>query len=192
MGRALEMEASTASAYGGINIAQAKQALQEEDKFDKEIFRQRIKTKHREERLKAKAERRMASKPEDEDEEQEEDHGGDSDGSVDGSVADIIDALPDPDRIYGDKEDDDDEDFQRGPAPLKYSFKKLMHIIVNRFYTSTYVVGNGSVRVVKKTNPIVKIRNVHQFQRRRRRKSPNPMKVKKRILPRRRTRRRNG
>lgn len=121
LGRALEMEATT-SAYGGIDLAQAKQALQEEDKFDKELFRQRIKAKHREERLKAKAERRMARQSADQDE--EEDDGGsgdDDDNSVDGSLTEIIDALPDPDRVYGPKgSDDEDEDFQRGPAPLKY------------------------------------------------------------------------
>ena len=123
LGRALEMEASTSSAHGGIDLAQAKQALQEEDKYDKELFRQRIKAKHRDERLKAKAERRMAHKVVNTDDEEEEEDGGESDGSesLDGSVADIIDALPDPDRIYGAKDDeDDDEDFQRGPAPLKY------------------------------------------------------------------------
>lgn len=125
LGRALEMEATT-SAYGGIDLAQAKQALQEEDKFDKELFRQRIKAKHREQRLKAKAERRAAHRvANSDDDENGSESGGDE--SLDGSVADIIDALPDPDRVYGakeDEEDDDDDvmDFKPGPAPLKYFF----------------------------------------------------------------------
>lgn len=119
MGRALEIEATT-SVVGGINIEEAKKAMEEEDKFDKELFRQRIKARHREERLKAKAERRLHSRPEKNDEEQEEESDGDE--SVDGSVADIIDALPDPDRIYGAKEGSEDEeegDFYTGPPVAK-------------------------------------------------------------------------
>jgi hypothetical protein len=40
---------------------------------------------------------------------------------VKGAVADIIEALPDPDRIYGAKEEDIDEevDVYRGPAVAK-------------------------------------------------------------------------
>jgi ATP-dependent RNA helicase DDX10/DBP4 len=120
--RAQEMEATT-STYGGINLEEAKKAMQEEDKFDKEIFRQRIKAKHREERLKAKAERRQQSNQEEVDDQEEEGGDSESEGSLDGSVASIIDALPDPDRIYGardDDDDDDDMDFKRGPAPPKY------------------------------------------------------------------------
>jgi ATP-dependent RNA helicase DDX10/DBP4 len=98
--------------------------MEEEDKYDKELFRQRIKAKHREDRLKAKAERRLANRVEKEEEENvdgEEDEESGDDESVDGSVADIIDALPDPDRIYGAKEDDSDEegDVYRGPAVAK-------------------------------------------------------------------------
>ena len=106
LGRALEIEAST-SITGGINLDEAKKAMEEEDKYDKELFRQRIKAKHREDRLKAKAERRLANRVEKEEEEEnvdgEEDEESGDDESVDGSVADIIDALPDPDRIYGAK-----------------------------------------------------------------------------------------
>ena len=124
LGRALEIEAST-SITGGINLDEAKKAMEEEDKYDKELFRQRIKAKHREDRLKAKAERRLANRVEKEEEEEnvdgEEDEESGDDESVDGSVADIIDALPDPDRIYGAKEDDSDEegDVYRGPAVAK-------------------------------------------------------------------------
>jgi ATP-dependent RNA helicase DDX10/DBP4 len=123
LGRALEIEAST-SITGGINLDEAKKAMEEEDKYDKELFRQRIKAKHREDRLKAKAERRLANRVEKEEEENvddEEDEESGDDESVDGSVADIIDALPDPDRIYGAKEDDSDEegDVYRGPAVAK-------------------------------------------------------------------------
>ena len=91
--------------------------MEEEDKFDKELFRQRIKAKHREERLKAKAERRLHNRPE---KDEEEDSDGD-DGESDGSVADIIDALPDPDRIYGTKEGSEEEgDFYTGPPVARY------------------------------------------------------------------------
>jgi len=128
MARAQEIEATT-STYGGINLEEAKKAMQEEDKFDKEIFRQRIKAKHREERLKAKAERRHQSHQEEEVGDGEESEDSESEGSLDGSVASIIDALPDPDRIYGAKDDHDDEmDFQRGPAPPKYYNRFLKKI----------------------------------------------------------------
>ncbi|EFX84542.1 hypothetical protein DAPPUDRAFT_223010 [Daphnia pulex] len=125
LGRALEIEAST-SITGGINLVEAKKAMEEEDKYDKEIFRQRIKAKHREDRLKAKAERRLANRVEKEEEVtnvegEEEDEESEGDESVDGSVGEIIDALPDPDRIYGAKEDDNEEegDVYRGPAVAK-------------------------------------------------------------------------
>lgn len=118
LGRALEIEATT-SITGGINLEEAKKAMEEEDKFDKELFRQRIKAKHREERLKAKAERRLKNKVE-KDEENEEQDESDGDESVTESVADIIDALPDPDLIYGNKGSSEDEgDVYRGPPVVQ-------------------------------------------------------------------------
>ncbi|KYO44918.1 putative ATP-dependent RNA helicase DDX10 isoform B [Alligator mississippiensis] len=45
---------------GGIDLDKAKERLQEEDKFDKEEYRKKIKEKHREKRLKEKAARREA------------------------------------------------------------------------------------------------------------------------------------
>lgn len=106
--------------------------MMEEDKIDKELHRQKIRAKHREERLKAKEERRQLSRTP-KATEGEEDDGEESDSddgeSLDGSVADIIAALPDPDRIYGRKDDDDDdEEFYTGPTgplPPKYESIKL-------------------------------------------------------------------
>ncbi|MEE6472795.1 hypothetical protein FKM82_009728 [Ascaphus truei] len=46
----------------GINFAKAKERLHEEDKFDKEAYRKKIKEKHREKRLKEKASRRANSR----------------------------------------------------------------------------------------------------------------------------------
>jgi ATP-dependent RNA helicase DDX10/DBP4 len=121
LARNLEMDA-VAGSGGGINIEEARQALREEDKFDKEVFRQKIKARHREERLKAKAERRKDKNPEDQDEEGQEDDDAESD--VDDTVAEIIDALPDPDKVYGprrsDSEDDgSDADVYKGPPVAK-------------------------------------------------------------------------
>lgn len=115
------------SVTGGINLDEAKRAMEEEDKYDKELFRQRIKAKHREDRLKAKAERRLANRVDKEDEksvddEEEDEEDEEDEESLDGSVADIIDALPDPDRIYGSNQggSDEDGDVYRGPAVAKY------------------------------------------------------------------------
>jgi len=118
LARNLEMDA-VAGSGGGINIEEARQALREEDKFDKELFRQKIKARHREERLKAKAERRKNKPAQEQDEED-----GDAESDVDDTVAEIIDALPDPDKVYGprrsDSEDDgSDADVYKGPPVAK-------------------------------------------------------------------------
>ncbi|ETE70418.1 putative ATP-dependent RNA helicase DDX10, partial [Ophiophagus hannah] len=83
----------------GINLDKAKERLQEEDKFDKEEYRKKIKEKHREKRLKEKAARREARKMNAKIEEDTVaflDH-SDSDEEFDPST------LPDPD---GDKDDE--------------------------------------------------------------------------------------
>lgn len=85
----------------GINLDKAKERLHEEDKFDKEEYRRKIKEKHREKRLKAKAVRRARNKPEEDEEEavayldREE-------------SADEIDltTLPDPDKFCGSDQED--------------------------------------------------------------------------------------
>ena len=164
LGRSLELDAAApdgGTGPSGIDLEQARLALQEEDKFDKELFRQRIKVsprnrsssatskslseesvlefdffstcnnkaRHREERLKAKEGRRHRAEAGDardddaEDGSGDDDGGGDDGGDDDAALAEIIDALPDPDRIYGSAEADDDDDVYRGPtgpAPPKY------------------------------------------------------------------------
>ncbi|KAJ7320155.1 hypothetical protein JRQ81_019666 [Phrynocephalus forsythii] len=88
---------------GGINLDKAKERLQEEDKFDKEEYRKKVKEKHREKRLKEKAARREARKRNAKVEEEHTaflDH-SESDGEFDPS------SLPDPDK-YGDSAQEDD------------------------------------------------------------------------------------
>lgn len=101
-------------------MEEAKKALQEEDKFDRQLFREKIRARHREQRLKAKAERRLQSKRDTGDEDEES---SDGEESVDDDVEAIIDSLPDPDRIYGDKKSDedidDDDGVYRGPPVAK-------------------------------------------------------------------------
>ncbi|XP_078736571.1 putative ATP-dependent RNA helicase DDX10 isoform X4 [Lampetra fluviatilis] len=47
---------------GGIDVQQARKRLHREDKVDKELYREKVKKKHREQRLRAKEERRALSK----------------------------------------------------------------------------------------------------------------------------------
>ncbi|XP_034265555.1 probable ATP-dependent RNA helicase DDX10 [Pantherophis guttatus] len=85
----------------GINIDKAKERLQEEDKFDKEEYRKKIKEKHREKRLKEKAARREARKMNakiEEDTVAVLDH-SDSDEEFDPST------LPDPDGYKDDEQE---------------------------------------------------------------------------------------
>ncbi|XP_070605826.1 probable ATP-dependent RNA helicase DDX10 [Erythrolamprus reginae] len=85
----------------GINLDKAKERLQEEDKFDKEEYRKKIKEKHREKRLKEKAARREARKMNAKIEEDTIaflDH-SDSDEEFDPST------LPDPDGYKEDKQE---------------------------------------------------------------------------------------
>ncbi|XP_033229453.1 probable ATP-dependent RNA helicase DDX10 [Belonocnema kinseyi] len=99
----------------GINIELAKETLRQEDAFDKELHRKKIRERKREAKRKLKEQRKLASQEEEEEgeeegekeeesEENEEEDSADSDGYV----------MPDPDEIYGKRteseEDNDDGD----------------------------------------------------------------------------------
>uniref|UniRef100_A0A0D9S2K2 ATP-dependent RNA helicase n=1 Tax=Chlorocebus sabaeus TaxID=60711 RepID=A0A0D9S2K2_CHLSB len=93
---------------GGINLDKAKERLQEEDKFDKEEYRKKIKAKHREKRLKEREARREANKRQAKAKDEEEaflDWSDDDDDGFDPST------LPDPDK-YRSSEDSDSEDME--------------------------------------------------------------------------------
>ncbi|XP_018401908.1 PREDICTED: probable ATP-dependent RNA helicase DDX10 isoform X2 [Cyphomyrmex costatus] len=87
----------------GINIEMAKQVLREEDQFDKQRFKEKIKEKHKEEKRKLK----VAKKAEINDEEGE-DAGDDYGTESEASEGPDLSWLPDPDKIYG-KQDGDEE-----------------------------------------------------------------------------------
>ncbi|CAI6344500.1 unnamed protein product [Macrosiphum euphorbiae] len=80
---------------GGIDIEQAKQMLREEDVFDRQLFREKVKAKHREEKRKAKEEAKRAEM---------EDASSSDEASVD------LSWLPDPDKVYGKRDSGDSED----------------------------------------------------------------------------------
>ncbi|XP_049634599.1 probable ATP-dependent RNA helicase DDX10 [Suncus etruscus] len=91
---------------GGINLDKAKERLQEEDKFDKEEYRKKIKAKHREKRLKEREARREANMRQIKAKEEEEaflDWSDDDDDGFDPST------LPDPDK-YRSSDESDSED----------------------------------------------------------------------------------
>ncbi|EHH24197.1 hypothetical protein EGK_07814 [Macaca mulatta] len=99
---------------GGINLDKAKGRLQEEDKFDKEEYRKKIKAKHQEERLKEREARREANKRQAKAKDEEEaflDWNDDDDG-FDPST------LPDPDK-YRSSEDSDSEDMENEISDTK-------------------------------------------------------------------------
>lgn len=97
----------------GINIELAKQILREEDKFDKRRFREKVKEKHREEKRKLKASKRKADedKVSDDDkvsDEGVEDNAGDVASESEDSGPDLS-WLPDPDKIYGEQGENEEE-----------------------------------------------------------------------------------
>ncbi|XP_061296217.1 probable ATP-dependent RNA helicase DDX10 [Bos javanicus] len=101
---------------GGINLDKAKERLQEEDKFDKEEYRKKIKAKHREKRLKEREARREASKRQAKARDEEEAFldwsDDDDDDGFDPST------LPDPDK-YRSSEESDSEDMENKISDIK-------------------------------------------------------------------------
>ncbi|XP_021093378.1 probable ATP-dependent RNA helicase DDX10 [Heterocephalus glaber] len=94
---------------GGINLDKAKERLQEEDKYDKEEYRKKIKAKHQEKRLKEREARREANKKQAKAKDEEEaflewsDDDDDDDDGFDPST------LPDPDKHRSSEESDSEE-----------------------------------------------------------------------------------
>ncbi|XP_021552231.1 probable ATP-dependent RNA helicase DDX10 [Neomonachus schauinslandi] len=100
---------------GGINLDRAKERLREEDRFDKEEYRKKIKAKHREKRLKEREARREASKKRAKVRDEEEaflDWSDDDDDGFDPST------LPDPDK-YRSSEESDSEDLENKISDTK-------------------------------------------------------------------------
>ncbi|XP_031627130.1 probable ATP-dependent RNA helicase DDX10 [Contarinia nasturtii] len=83
------------SAGSGIDILKARELIKEEDKFDKERFKKMVKAKHREKKLKAK-------KQDGDDNDGEQDDFG-SDAESDGPD---LSWLPDPDKVFSNKNGD--------------------------------------------------------------------------------------
>ncbi|XP_044217599.1 probable ATP-dependent RNA helicase DDX10 [Thunnus albacares] len=108
-----EEEEEEEEEVSGINVEKARERLKREDQeFDKQEYSRKVKAKHREKRLKAKAARREASKQhgqKSDDEEEEEDEvvaylANHSEDEFDPST------LPDPDKQRSEEEEEDDDD----------------------------------------------------------------------------------
>lgn len=82
---------------GGIDLDKARMVLKEEDKYDKALFKEKVKAKKKEKKKKLKQKKL--------DEEQKDDFGTDSED--DGPD---LSWLPDPDKIYGKSNREGDED----------------------------------------------------------------------------------
>nr|CAI5845377.1 unnamed protein product [Callosobruchus analis] len=78
---------------GGIDIEKAKQVLREEDKFDKQLFKEKVKAKHKEQKRKLKEQKKR--------EQEEKDEFGTSDSEEEPDLS----WLPDPDKVYGSQKD---------------------------------------------------------------------------------------
>lgn len=85
---------------GGIDIEKAKMVLKEEDKFDKQMFKEKIKAKHKEEKRKLKEKKKKQKE-----EEGEKDEFGESESEDEPDLS----WLPDPDKIYGKKTEEEVE-----------------------------------------------------------------------------------
>ncbi|XP_077258464.1 putative ATP-dependent RNA helicase DDX10 [Temnothorax americanus] len=88
----------------GINIEMAKQILREEDQYDKQRFREKIKERHREEKRKLKVAKKGGTNDKG-DEDADDDYGSESEA---GEGPDIS-WLPDPDKIYSKQQNQDEE-----------------------------------------------------------------------------------
>lgn len=104
----------------GINVEKARERLKREDQeFDKQEYSRKVKAKHREKRLKARAARREASKQ----------HGQQSDEEGEDEVVAYLanhsedefdpSTLPDPDKLCSEEEEEDQAQGQDRKRPAK-------------------------------------------------------------------------
>lgn len=84
---------------GGIDFERAREVLREEDKFDKQLFKQKVKAKHKEKKRKLKEQNKKKEK----EEEDVDEFGSDSGDEPD------LSWLPDPDKIYGNAEENESD-----------------------------------------------------------------------------------
>ncbi|XP_057342176.1 probable ATP-dependent RNA helicase DDX10 isoform X2 [Microplitis mediator] len=113
----------------GIDIELSKKILREEDKIDKQRFREKVKEKHRE--LKRKLKELKNKK--DSDEEDETSYHEENKRITDDSESEFesdgpdVSFLPDPDKIYGPKKDsNDDEDDESDEQPIHRAPKRKL------------------------------------------------------------------
>ncbi|XP_044259759.1 probable ATP-dependent RNA helicase DDX10 [Tribolium madens] len=97
---------------GGIDIETAKLVLKEEDKFDKQLFKDKVKAKHKEEKRKLKEQKK--------EEEAEKDEFGESESENEPDLS----WLPDPDKVYGKNEELDEDNSIAKKEPIKEKPKK--------------------------------------------------------------------
>ncbi|XP_060814768.1 probable ATP-dependent RNA helicase DDX10 [Bombus pascuorum] len=115
----------------GINIEIAKQILHEEDKFDKQRFRERVKEKHREEKRKLKASRKEINDKDDEDD-QDEIKNTINDYASEEADSDLdLSWLPDPDKIYG-KQQENYEEIMNVPETQESEEESSIHRLPKR------------------------------------------------------------
>ncbi|CAK9798512.1 Probable ATP-dependent RNA helicase DDX10 [Anthophora plagiata] len=129
----------------GINIEIAKQILREEDKFDKQRYREKVKEKHRAEKRKLKAAKR---KVEDEDDEDEmADNGGDYVSESEQSDVDLS-WLPDPDKIYGKSQEKHEKisEAEESEEESKVHRPSKRRLITQEEYKKKKKKGNTSVK----------------------------------------------
>lgn len=112
----------------GIDIEKAKEILREEDRFDKQRFKEKVKAKHREEKRKLKASKN-AEKEAEQEEGNETEGEEEDDGSSEGDEPDLS-WLPDPDKIYGKRDngnsDQTDDDVSEDEEEIKRYFDTLI------------------------------------------------------------------
>jgi len=95
---------------GGIDIEKAREVLKEEDVHDKKAERARVREKKLEQKRKEKEQRKKKREEKEEGKEGEQEEFEDDDSS-DGESVDLS-WLPDPDKVYGKKEEDEKEFFE--------------------------------------------------------------------------------
>nr|XP_033331358.1 probable ATP-dependent RNA helicase DDX10 [Megalopta genalis] len=139
----------------GINIEIAKQILREEDKFDKQRFRQKVKEKHREEKRKLKASKKKEDENEDHDEEDVEHSDEDSASESEQSEPDLS-WLPDPDKIYGKQDKNGEEESESANSEEDEEESKIHRPLKRKLLTQ-----KEYKKIKKKQKTLLDIENAH-------------------------------